>query len=171
MEMLNMNLFASALAEGTAQLNLTPDEAAAVGAILGFGIGATVMVLVLLFVLQAIADWKIFTKAGVAGWESLIPFYNVIVEYGISWNTTMGIVSVACGVCTAFLHLRSGTPNWQVLLFFIVSIVAFVLHIIQSLKLAKCFGKGTGFGLFLILCGPIARLVLGLGKARYIGKQ
>ena len=57
MEMLNMNLFASALAEGTAQLNLTPDEAAAVGAILGFGIGATVMVLVLLFVLQAIADW------------------------------------------------------------------------------------------------------------------
>ena len=86
-------------------------------------------------------------------------------------TVTMGIVSVACGVCTAFLNLRSGTPNWQVLLFFIVSIVAFVLHIIQSLKLAKCFGKGTGFGLFLILCGPIARLVLGLGKARYIGKQ
>lgn len=78
-----MNLFASALAEGTVQQNLTPDEAAAVGAILGIGIGATAMVMVLLFVLQVIADWKIFSKAGVAGWKSLIPFYNVIVEYGI----------------------------------------------------------------------------------------
>ncbi len=166
-----MNLFASALAEGTVQQNLTPDEAAAVGAILGIGIGATAMVMVLLFILQVIADWKIFSKAGVAGWKSLIPFYNVIVEYGISWNTTMGIVSVACGFCTALLNLWSDTPNWQVLLFFIVAIVAFVLHIIQSLKLSKCFGKGTGFGIFLILCGPIARLVLGLGKVRYIGKQ
>ena len=50
-------------------------------------------------------------------------------------------------------------------------VVMRVPHIIQSLKLAKAFGKGTGFGVCLILFGPIARLVLGFGSARYVGNS
>ena len=42
------------------------------------------------------------------------------------------------------------------------------MHIKESLNLAKAFGKGTGFGVCLILFGPIARIVLGFGSARYI---
>ena len=45
-----------------------------------------------------------------------------------------------------------------------------VLHCIESQKLSRAFGKGTGFGLCLFLFGPIARLVLGFGKARYVGR-
>ena len=41
----------------------------------------------------------------------------------------------------------------------------------QSLRLAKSFGKGTGFGICLILFGPIARMVLGFGSATYVGNR
>ena len=44
-----------------------------------------------------------------------------------------------------------------------------LLHFMESKKQAKAFGKGTGFGVFLFLLGPIARLVLGFGSAQYQG--
>ena len=50
------------------------------------------------------------------------------------------------------------------------SVAALVLHIVQSIKLAKSFGKGVGYGILLILFGPLARLFLGLGDSRYIGR-
>ena len=61
--------------------------------------------------------------------------------------------------------------NWRMLLGGVLVVVMRVPHIIQSLKLAKAFGKGTGFGVCLILFGPIARLVLGFGSARYVGNS
>ncbi|MBQ9010190.1 MAG: hypothetical protein IJ088_12810 [Clostridia bacterium] len=166
-----MNVFGVALAEGTAQLNLTAEEAAATGAVVGFSFGAMAMFTLVWFVFQVIADWKIFTKAGKPGWKSLIPFYNIVVEYDISWNRTMGIVYAVINICIPFLNLQADSENWKVVLFFALGIAALVIHIIQSMKLAKCFEKGTAFSLLLILFGPIARLMLGFGKARYIGKQ
>ena len=38
-----------------------------------------------------------------------------------------------------------------------------------SVKLAKSFGKGTGFGIGLILLAPIFYLILAFGSARYVG--
>ena len=57
------------------------------------------------------------------------------------------------------------------IVFLVLCVVGLIIHIKQSLKLARSFGKGTGFGICLILFGPIARLVLGFGSARYIGKR
>ena len=53
----------------------------------------------------------------------------------------------------------------------IMTLVALALHIKESLLLARCFGKGTGFGVGLILLAPIFRLILGFGDAKYIGKR
>jgi len=64
----------------------------------------------------------------------------------------------------------AGLPTWQSVLLFAGMVVMAVLHCIESQKLSKAFGKGTGFGVCLFLFGPIARLVLGFGNARYIGK-
>ncbi len=60
----------------------------------GFGDGAAAIILGLLatwaivvilwYVLQVIAYWRIFTKAGEAGWKSLIPIYNTYVQYTAS---------------------------------------------------------------------------------------
>lgn len=32
------------------------------------------------------ADWKIFEKAGIEGWKSLIPFYNGYLLFQIAWE-------------------------------------------------------------------------------------
>lgn len=38
-------------------------------------------------------------------------------------------------------------------------------------KLAKAFGKGTGFGFGLLFLNTIFILILGFGDAEYIGPQ
>ena len=50
-------------------------ETAALNAALGF-LGTFWLLLVAFLVLNIVANWKIFTKAGQAGWASIIPFYN-----------------------------------------------------------------------------------------------
>ena len=172
-----MILFPTALAE-TAELDaaldsalagLTTQEAAAGGAIVGVAVGLFIAVAVVWYVFQVIADWKIFVKAGDAGWKSLIPIYNIIVEFSHCWSGAMGAVFAVSALCANILTYGENVANWRMILAGVLFIVMLVLYIIQSLRLAKAFGKGTGFGVCLILFGPIARLVLAFGDARYVG--
>lgn len=171
-----MSIFPVALAEEAADLSkalegMTAEEAAAGGAFLGAIVGVTVVAMVVWYIFQVIADWKIFAKAGEAGWKSLIPIYNVFVEYNLCWNGLMGLVYMVALLCANMMNVTQASPTWKLVLFFALIVVALVVHIMQSMRLARSFGKGTGFGICLILFGPIARLVLGFGSARYIGKE
>ena len=163
--------FANALAEtATNEMEQAAAQAAVVGGLVALGFGVIVVLAVVWYILQAIADWKIFAKAGEAGWKSLIPFYNIFVEYQISWTGLLGLVFIAATVATSLVNTANAS-NFVKVLMLIVSLVALVLHFLQSIKLSKCFGKGTGFGLVLFFFGPIGRLILGFGSARYIGPQ
>ena len=171
-----MSIFPVALAEEAADLSkalegLTTEEAAAGGALVGAFVGVTVVAMIVWYVFQVIADWKIFAKAGEPGWKSLIPIYNVYVEYSLCWNGLMGLVYMVALLCTNMLRITEASPTWKLILFCALAVVAVVIHIMQSIRLARSFGKGTGFGVCLILFGPIARLVLGFGSARYVGKE
>ena len=68
---------------------MTQQEAAAVGLVgIIAAMGAAMFVCALIwYVLQVIARWKVFTKAGEAGWKAIIPVYNEYVMYKISWQT------------------------------------------------------------------------------------
>ena len=98
-------------------------------------------------VLTLVAMWKIFVKAGKPGWACLIPFYNMYCMYDIAWGN-----------------------GWLFLLTFIPC-VGLVFAIIMLFKLAKAFGQGTGFGFGLLFLNTIFVLILGFGKAEYIGPQ
>lgn len=50
-------------------------------ATLGAMLGTYSAIVIAFYVLLVIAQWKIFTKAGEAGWKSLIPVYNMVVLY------------------------------------------------------------------------------------------
>lgn len=166
-----MNPFATALAEtAMTEMEQTAAQAAILGGLVALGIGALVTLAIAWFVLQAIADWKIFTKAGEAGWKSLIPIYNVYVEYEICWTGLLGLVFVAASLVTGLIDTTNASTFVKVLVV-VVWILAMILHLMQSIKLSKSFGKGTGFGLVLFFFGPIGRLILGFGSAQYIGPQ
>ena len=166
-----MNPFATALAEtAMTEMEQTAAQAAIVGGLVALGVGALVTLAIAWFVLQAIADWKIFTKAGEAGWKSLIPIYNVYVEYEICWTGLLGLVFVAASLVTGLIDTTNASTFVKVLVV-VVWILAMILHLMQSIKLSKSFGKGVGFGLVLFFFGPIGRLILGFGSAQYIGPQ
>lgn len=111
---------------------------------LKYTIGSMMPGLVIAAVL-VVALWKIFKKANKPGWAAIIPFYNTYVLYDIVWGR--GI---------KFLLL-------------LIPIYNIVLAIQTNLRLAKAFGKGTGFGIGLTLLSPIFMMILGFWKAEFVG--
>ena len=94
-------------------------------------------------VVTIIAEWKIFTKAGKEGWKALIPIYNAY--------SLLQILNMEPMLC--FLSILPGAN--------------FMLGIVMNVRLAKSFGKGTGFAIGLILLEPIFLMILGFGDAKY----
>ena len=100
-------------------------------------------------VLSIVALWKLFKKAGKPGWASIIPIYNIVVLFQI--------VNIS---------------PWLILLM-LIPIVNFVVMLVLSIvvcsRLAKAYGKGTGFAIGLFFLYPIFILILGLGDSKYVG--
>lgn len=110
------------------------------------------LIMVAVYVLLIIAQWKIFTKAGEKGWKSLIPIYNLVVLYKIA-----------------------GLSPWLLLIYLtaIIPVVGYiailVLSIVSMVKLGQAFGKSGGFIVGLILLGPIFQMILAFGSSEYVG--
>ncbi len=116
---------------------------------LGAALGVYMAIATVIGILSIIAMWKIFTKAGKPGWASIIPIYNIIVLFQLV-----------------------GLTPWLLLLYFIPIInviAAIVLMIMVSIRLAKAFGKSSGFTVGLIFLNTIFILILGLGDSKYVG--
>jgi hypothetical protein len=92
-----------------------------------------------------VAMWKVFVKAGKPGWACLIPFYNILM--------TLNII---------------GRPAWY-LVFIVIPGANIVLLVILAFGLARSFGKGIPFAIGMVLFAPLFIMVLGFGKARYVG--
>lgn len=105
------------------------------------------LIILSIYVLLVIAWWKIFQKAGEAGWKSLIPLYNTYILFKISWGN-----------------------GWLFLLGFI-PVVSLVMTIIMDVKLSRAFGHGTGFAIGLFLIPNIFTLILGFDSSTYLGPQ
>ena len=104
--------------------------------------------------LLIIALWKMFKKAGEKGWKSIIPIYNLVIAFRISGTSPWLIL----------LYLLAGIPiiGW---------IISVAILIYYSNNLAKSFGKDVGYtvGLVIPATSWIFLLILGFGKAEYVG--
>jgi hypothetical protein len=91
--------------------------------------------------------WKIFEKANEPGWAALVPIYGGLV----------------------FLRIV-GKPWWWIFLF-LIPFVNIVFAVIASIALANSFGKGTGFGIGLVvpIVGGVFCVMLGFGPEQYLG--
>ncbi|GAC1315376.1 MAG: DUF5684 domain-containing protein [Chloroflexota bacterium] len=93
-----------------------------------------------------VASWKVFEKAGVPGWVSLVPIYNFVTLMQISGRSGWWVLAL----CVPFLN------------FFVAIRLVF--------DLAKAYGQGVGFGFGLLLLAPIFMPILAFGNARYVGR-
>ena len=108
-------------------------------------------------VLGIVAMWKIFTKAGKPGWAAIVPVYNMVVLYQIVGLNPL-LLLMLIGSIIPFVN-------------FLVMIAFFVLSIISNIRLAKAFGKGTGFAVGLIFLPFIFQLILAFDKSEYVGVE
>lgn len=127
-----------------------------------------VFVLIAWYIVNIIAYWKIFTKAGEAGWKSIIPIYSGFIQYRISWNTTMFWGFFACMIVGSLLSNMDGFIGTLGL---IVMAAASVINLMSLHKLSRAFGHGIGFTLGLIFLNPVFMLILGFGGSEYQGAQ
>ncbi len=149
-----------------------PEGAAAVAGIFALGMMTAVVMTIVWYVLVIVGDWKLFEKAGKPGWHSLIPFLNMYDEYDLCWNGSAGIVyMIALAVSMGLTTGESQPTGFAAVIALIACILVVVLRIMQSIKLAKAFGKGIGFAIFLMIFERIGRIILGFGNDEYRGKQ
>jgi len=87
--------------------------------------------------------WKMFEKAGEAGWASLIPFYNLWV-----------------------LNRIAGKPWWW-FIGYLIPLVNVVCFLLLSLAVARKFGEAALYGVALFFFPFIFYPILGFGSARY----
>ncbi|GAB1445513.1 signal peptidase I [Flammeovirgaceae bacterium] len=109
---------------------------------------AIIIILLIFRIGVTIGYWKLFEKAHVEGWKSLIPIYS---EY---WVTKI-----------------VGKPGWWVLYLFIPLLNIFAFYVL-IFDLLRCFGKKSLMSQFLIIfIAPIYIPYLGFKKdVTYLGK-
>lgn len=111
----------------------------------GMGTGG-MMFSIILIVFALVVMWRIFTKAGYAGWKCLIPIYNIYCEFQMAWG-----------------------KGW-VFLLLLIPVVNIVIYIMLMVKLAHAFGKSTEFAVGLIFLSVIFLAILAFDdNTRYIG--
>ena len=128
----------------------------------------SVVGIIVFYVLLAVAEWKIFAKAGEAGWKGLIPFYSTYVQYRLTWKTKMFWILLAVEIVSGILQNVSDSLL-ATFLAAVLSIVGLVIIIMGQHKLSKSFGHGAGFTVGLVFLSPIFLLILGFGSSQYQG--
>lgn len=97
------------------------------------------------FVLLIVSMCKIFIKYGKKWWEFLIYGYNTVV----------------------MLEMAE-MPLWNYFIFLIPFVNIYILFKV-AIRIAKAFGKGTGFGVGMVLLPIIFIPILAFSKAQYVG--
>lgn len=124
------------------------------------------------WLLQIIANWRIFTKAGESGWKSIIPLYGDYVSYRIAWQTSYFWLIFILGIVASGIEGAANPNGDNMMLMAIVALIRLIIALIgimYSVKLARAFGRGTGFAIGLIFLQPIFMLILGFGNDPYYG--
>lgn len=98
-------------------------------------------------VLMLVAEWRIFVKAGEAGWKCLIPVY---------------------GACVLSRIITGSMAKWLLCL---IPIFGFFYGIVLDYKLCKCFGHGVGFFIGMLFLPSIFTLILAFDSSDYYGPQ
>ena len=127
---------------------LTSGVASPLSSVMGFFAAYSILILIVA-VVCTIANWIIFKKAGQPGWASIVPIYANVVQFKVV-----------------------GLNPWLILLYLIpfVNYVAMVVFaILIAFRLAKSFGKSTGWGWGLLFLPFIFQLILAFGSSEYVG--
>lgn len=123
---------------------------------------------VILFISVAIAECRIFQKAGEKPWKALIPFYGLFVSHHI---IGMSHIWFIIDMILWFIELVTELVElpWYIDDFFLLvaSVFTIISEIIHINKLCNCFGKKLPFKIGMFLLPQVFPLIIAFGKAEY----
>jgi hypothetical protein len=128
-----------------------------------------------LLVFYFIGFWKVFSKAGQAGWKSLIPWYNnwVLMVDICDMHIGYFIASLSIAVLTVFISMISvllyGLDAYVAnsilqIVTWILGLISYAINFAVYYNLGKKFNKGTGWVILTLFFGIITIPILGLSK-------
>lgn len=143
--------------------------------------------------LMMVSCWHIFKKLGMPGWKGIIPYYSDYMLFKTLWKTKPFWVLVISSGAYLFVTLLMSIALFFVMLanmsseslkaveaFLIVfavvigvltialMVIAIVLTFMLHLRLAKAFGKGTGYAFGLTFISVVFYPILAFGKAQRV---
>ena len=123
------------------------------------------------WLLQIIANWRIFIKAGEDGWKSIIPIYGDYISYKIAWQPAYFWLTLVLGIVSSCLQgtLETNDSLTISMIIVLIKIILAIISIMYSVKLARAFWQRHRIRHWLIFLQPIFMLILGFGDDRYYG--
>ncbi len=128
--------------------------------------------------IMIVAMWKIFVKAGMPGWYSLIPIFSTYKYTKIVYKkSTFFIIFIILSILVStvpFMMIGASTNEsvgimlLSMPLFFILSIALTVFECFILYRFPKMFGKGMGFSICNILFTPITMQIIAFDDSKYI---
>ena len=98
--------------------------------------GMYLMIAFAWWLLQIIANWRIFTKAGEDGWKSIIPIYGDYISYKIAWQPAYFWLTLVLGIVSSCLQGTLET-NDSLMISMIIVLIKIILAIISIMYLAS----------------------------------
>ncbi|MBP5194624.1 MAG: hypothetical protein J6Z42_01370 [Lachnospiraceae bacterium] len=143
---------------------------------------AAVMMIVWIVILAAsvvsiIGLWKMFEKAGYAGWKSLIPILNVYIMFEISGNKKLfpvlivsNILYVISMVWRSVIYASDPSASSPFLtalavLGVISAVVMFIVVLKMLAGLAVAFGQGMLWFFLLLFFAPVMFVIMGFAPS------
>lgn len=126
--------------------------------------------LALVFAIFAVAGaWKMFEKAGIAGWKAIIPVYNIYLTYKLCWDTTYFWVWLGLTIVSALFESVAYYPTgFGYIAGIVIGFVSLLIQANASLRLSVAFGHGILYGLGLYFFPYIFTMILGFGSSTYV---
>ena len=125
-----------------------------------FGVGMIFLYILIIAacVVELVALYKMFKKAGKKGYESLISGHNLFVLFELAGINPIWILGVVFGSVVCIIPFL----GWFAYIGFLIFI-----EIWLNIRLAKTFGKDTGFGVLMAFFPFVMYPILAFGPATY----
>lgn len=139
----------------------TASTAAGIGGVLAGLAGVAIffgIVAIAAAVLQLVAQYKMFKKAGKMGYEALIPGHNTFALFQMAGINPIWVLGIIFGEVIAIIPILGS-----------IAYLAFIVFVMVwlNLRLAKTFGKETGFGVLMFFFPYVMYPILAFGSAKY----
>ena len=131
-------------------------------AVMGMFLIFVLAISLILLVLKVVGRWKMFEKAGEAGWKAIIPIYNTYTQCKI-----VGIS--AYWIFIIFIGYLIGSFIIAIKLITHIAVVYFSVMIAMST--ARSFGKSDSIGIGLFLLPSVFNMIIGCDSSKYEGKR